>query len=358
MEDLKQIVAKNITELRTAQNLTQAELGEKLNYSDKSISKWERGEAIPDVRVLKEMGGIFGVTVDYLICSHDGEEPPAADSMEMLKLPDAAYIKGMGRCFIQIGNDELFEQVQTSYSGLDYKPDEPRAEEMPQLLTNTGHVVRAVRKSKVKKLAQDGKTPEVKEDPTQMTAVLKRIHEVAEEHGLSESRQMWLPEMPRHVYLDNLSMFRKAAWDGKRYPNPQGDVLILAGLADDVANQRYLPYVVNLTESRNLILTGLAGTGKTTLVQSMVYSLCSMYDPEHMHMYILSLTSQTLGSLSEFPQVGDIAFDGETVEIKRFVNMIYAEIQRRADQARTGAGAGHRGVRGSLRAAQGAVCQR
>ena len=85
MEDLKQIVAKNITELRTAQNLTQAELGEKLNYSDKSISKWERGEAIPDVRVLKEMGGIFGVTVDYLICSHDGEEPPAADSMEMLK---------------------------------------------------------------------------------------------------------------------------------------------------------------------------------------------------------------------------------------------------------------------------------
>ena len=253
------------------------------------------------------------------------------DSMEMLKRPDAAYIKGMGRCFIQIGNDELFEQVQTSYSGLDYKPDEPRAEEMPQLLTNTGHVVRAVRKSKVKKLAQDGKTPEVKEDPTQMTAVLKRIHEVAEEHGLSESRQMWLPEMPRHVYLDNLSMFRKAAWDGKRYPNPQGDVLILAGLADDVANQRYLPYVVNLTESRNLILTGLAGTGKTTLVQSMVYSLCSMYDPEHMHIYILSLTSQTLGSLSEFPQVGDIAFDGETVEIKRFVNMIYAEMLRRAE---------------------------
>ena len=56
----------------------------------------------------------------------------------MLKRPDAAYIKGMGRCFIQIGNDELFEQVQTSYSGLDYRPDEPRPEELPQLLNPTG----------------------------------------------------------------------------------------------------------------------------------------------------------------------------------------------------------------------------
>ena len=64
------------------------------------------------------------------------------DSMEMLKRADAAYIKGMGRCFIQIGQDELFEEVQTSYSGLDYKPDELRAEEIPQLLTSVGHTVR------------------------------------------------------------------------------------------------------------------------------------------------------------------------------------------------------------------------
>ena len=85
MEDLKQIVAANITGLRMSLDLTQAELGEKLNYSDKSISKWERGEAIPDVRVLKEMAQIFGVTVDYLINDHTGEEPPSPDPVEQLK---------------------------------------------------------------------------------------------------------------------------------------------------------------------------------------------------------------------------------------------------------------------------------
>ena len=85
MEDLKQIVAANITVLRTGVNMTQAELGEKLNYSDKSISKWERGEAIPDVRVLKEMAEIFGVTVDYLIHEHNAEELPVPDPVEQLK---------------------------------------------------------------------------------------------------------------------------------------------------------------------------------------------------------------------------------------------------------------------------------
>ena len=75
MEDLKQIVAENITRLRTAANLTQAELGSMVNYSDKSISKWERGDAIPDVRVLLQLAQIFGVTVDDLLKPHDGQQP-------------------------------------------------------------------------------------------------------------------------------------------------------------------------------------------------------------------------------------------------------------------------------------------
>ena len=52
MEDIKSIVAKNITELRLLNNMTQMELAEKLNYSDKTISKWERAESTPDISVL------------------------------------------------------------------------------------------------------------------------------------------------------------------------------------------------------------------------------------------------------------------------------------------------------------------
>ena len=71
MDELKLATASNIIKLRTGAGMTQAERGEKLNYSDKTVSKWERAESVPDAWVLKQLGEIFGVTVDYLISSHD-----------------------------------------------------------------------------------------------------------------------------------------------------------------------------------------------------------------------------------------------------------------------------------------------
>ena len=75
MEDLKFITAANIISLRTKAGMTQAQLAELLNESDKSVSKWERAEAVPDAYVLKHMSEIFGVSVDYLLSSHNDWEP-------------------------------------------------------------------------------------------------------------------------------------------------------------------------------------------------------------------------------------------------------------------------------------------
>ena len=69
MEDIKSIVAANIAELRQKNNMTQMELAEKLNYSDKAISKWERGESTPDVSVLVQIAALFEVSLDYLVQS-------------------------------------------------------------------------------------------------------------------------------------------------------------------------------------------------------------------------------------------------------------------------------------------------
>ena len=72
--NFKSIVAQNIYYLRTQNSMTQFELGEKLNYSDKAISKWERGDSIPDAYVLKKMSELFGVTVDYILTEHTEQE--------------------------------------------------------------------------------------------------------------------------------------------------------------------------------------------------------------------------------------------------------------------------------------------
>lgn len=67
MEELKMIIAGNIGQLRRSAGLTQLELAEKLNYSDKAVSKWERGESIPDIVTLKAVADCFSVSVDYLL---------------------------------------------------------------------------------------------------------------------------------------------------------------------------------------------------------------------------------------------------------------------------------------------------
>lgn len=82
MNDVKQIVAKNIGSLRQSAHMTQLELAEKLNYSDKAVSKWERGDALPDIATLSEIAQIFGVTLDYLIQPEHPQPSPKAQQSD------------------------------------------------------------------------------------------------------------------------------------------------------------------------------------------------------------------------------------------------------------------------------------
>ena len=75
MDERKATIASNLIRLRLAAGMTQAEVGEKLNYSDKTISKWERGEVTTDVFLLMEIAALFDVSVDYLIKPHAEIEP-------------------------------------------------------------------------------------------------------------------------------------------------------------------------------------------------------------------------------------------------------------------------------------------
>lgn len=75
MEDIKTIFAQNLISLRKQMKITQVEFAEKINYSDKAVSKWERAESIPDVAVLKSIADFFGVTIDFLVNEHTASEP-------------------------------------------------------------------------------------------------------------------------------------------------------------------------------------------------------------------------------------------------------------------------------------------
>ena len=74
MENLNFIIGKNLQILRKKNKLTQIELAEKLNYSDKAISKWERGEGMPDLYVVNRLCALFGVKADYILTEHSDQD--------------------------------------------------------------------------------------------------------------------------------------------------------------------------------------------------------------------------------------------------------------------------------------------
>lgn len=93
--DIKENLARNLSALRKSSGLTQLELAEKLNYSDKAVSKWERGEAVPDLYILKKLADLYGVTIDNLI-----SEPKPEKIVSHKKIPKLRLILSLSAMFI------------------------------------------------------------------------------------------------------------------------------------------------------------------------------------------------------------------------------------------------------------------
>ncbi len=117
MEDLKPVIAKNIVKLRKLTNLTQAELAQKLNYTDKAVSKWERAESVPDIAVLKELAGLFGVTVDYLL---ESEHPPQTVNSSKQKRRNRLIITSLSVSFVFLISTLLFVSYHTFLTSFDH----------------------------------------------------------------------------------------------------------------------------------------------------------------------------------------------------------------------------------------------
>ena len=74
MDNINENIAENITKLRKRAGMTQSDLADKLNYSDKAISKWERGENVPSIETLYEIAKIFDVNIEFLISKHSDKD--------------------------------------------------------------------------------------------------------------------------------------------------------------------------------------------------------------------------------------------------------------------------------------------
>ncbi|MBQ8922707.1 MAG: helix-turn-helix domain-containing protein [Oscillospiraceae bacterium] len=136
MEDWKQVVAANLAEQRKARHLTQAQLAEQLHYSDKAVSKWERGESLPDLAVMKQLADFYGILIDDLLLTPEQREarmhapepaeepdaPPQKEAGTGSARHNHLIIAGMAALLVWLIASMIFVVLDTAVPELRYGP--------------------------------------------------------------------------------------------------------------------------------------------------------------------------------------------------------------------------------------------
>lgn len=250
----------------------------------------------------------------YRICLRVQDE---ADSREMLKIPEAAYITNPGRGYLQVGSNEVFESVQFAWSGAPYRPGQAVKQE-----DKTIHEVEFDgRRSKLRDPLDN--TVRVKKEDTgveekQLGVLIQYIAEQAKASRIDRLPGPWLPPLPHELTLDDLAEDREVS---QKLLNPK------VGLVDDVANQTQFPLYIDI-ESGHWIIYGMPGTGKTTFVQTLMYSLALSTRPDDIHVYALDF-GRMLKDYILLPHIGDIIQDEEEEKVARLTGFLEEEIRSR-----------------------------
>jgi S-DNA-T family DNA segregation ATPase FtsK/SpoIIIE len=248
------------------------------------------------------------------------------DSREVLKRPDAATITLPGRAYLQVGNDEIFELFQSAYGGMPYVgiTTVEEEEEVFEMRLDGSRVAHG-------KVALSAPEDDSYKAVSQIQAVEKYLHSLAEEEGITTLPGPWLPPLPETVSLDDILRKEAGGWNGSGWKEPAAWIQAIAGIVDDPSRQAQSPLRLNIGEEGHLAIYGTPGSGKTTLLQTIIKSLAHLYSPEDLNIYIMDLGGRTLNLFSPLPQVGEVMFEEDEEKIFSLFRLLGRELEKRKE---------------------------
>lgn len=175
------------------------------------------------------------------------------------------------------------------------------------------------------------KLPE-KKDQTQLEAVVKYLAGEADRLSCRYNLKLWLPVLPENMYLDDIKMFKDAyavdkAW--RRNPGDKWDLSAVIGIYDDPENQSQLPLSVDFANNGHHAVCGMVVSGKSTFMQTLIYSLICKYSPQHLNVYLLDFSSHMLSPFEAAPHCGGVVYDQDLDKTAKFFSMLTSEMNRR-----------------------------
>lgn len=239
-----------------------------------------------------------------------------ADSVDMIKVPDAAAIKETGRFYLQVGYNELFALGQSAWCGKKYIPQEKIKQEIDSsidLIDNIGNVIKKIDIPKKEiKTASHGE---------ELTNIVKYLSDVALKENI-KIKQMWKDRIPDIIYVDNLK-------NKYNYQTSLMQINPIIGEYDDPNNQMQYLLTLDITNGGKIVVYGTQGSGKELLLNTLIYSVICNHSPEEVNFYILDFGSETFKIFENAPQVGDVKIASEDEKIDNLFKMLTSIIENR-----------------------------
>ncbi|WP_068673722.1 type VII secretion protein EssC [Oceanobacillus sp. Castelsardo] len=239
-----------------------------------------------------------------------------ADSMDMLKRPDAAELTDTGRFYLQVGYNELFEMGQSAWAGAPYYPSDKVVVEKDDSVVVIDRNGRSLKQAKV------DKRKFFTNPKKQLDVITDYLNNIAAEEQI-QVRPLWLEPIPAMILLERVKEKYKITRDASFDLNP------VIGEYDDPARQRQGVLRLPLSEEGNTIVYGSAGSGKTTFLNTMVYSLMQDHTPEEVNIYLLDFASETLRAFAKAPHVGDVILSYDSEKVSNLFKMLQKEVEFR-----------------------------
>ncbi|MCS0674494.1 type VII secretion protein EssC [Cytobacillus firmus] len=240
------------------------------------------------------------------------------DSNEMIRKPDAALIKQPGRCYVQVGYDEIYEYVQSGYSGGQYAPTDGYIDPNEQTVHYVDNTAVPIRKAKNELAARNT-------DNSQLEAIIKKLIDMKKIHNIA-SISLWLDPLEEVISLSELKGYYEfnRQWSGRN-----GELSAIIGLADFPGKQEQNPVEIDLMNDGHVVIYGSSGTGKTTFLQSLLFSFASKYSPGQLNMYVFDFAGRSLGYFSNMPHCEEVIYANDEEKVEQVLEDVLVIMEER-----------------------------
>lgn len=241
----------------------------------------------------------------------------AAASKVMIHEPDAAMITQAGRAYVRVGTSEkaeTFALIQSAWSGAPYRENKEQGALEVRHVTMDGSRIKTVEENHTRFVS----------DKKEIEAVIAYIAKTAQAAGIEKQPSPWKTELPDLFSWKKLPV--EGSFDGEKWEMTEAPWLsVPVGIFDRPELQMQGVQYMDFLKEGNFGVFGSSQTGKTSLLRTIATSLCRMYSPRDIHLYIIA----DMAGMEAFPQVGGVVGSGQEEKLGKLINMLISFLEER-----------------------------